>query len=206
MRRLVASFIAVAVATGGAAVVSGCSASARIGSETPKKSEPPPPPPKKEKKAEKPKKKKMKKMRVFKMKGDELELPGAIVYETNSDVIKPESEPVLQIVHDYLDQEEDITMLRIEGHTDSDGADAANMDLSKRRAMSVSRWLVGKGIDCKRLMPVGFGETKPIASNDTPDGKAQNRRTAFVNAARKGKPVGGKPVDGGGQVAGDPCQ
>ena len=140
------------------------------------------------------------------MKGDELSLPGAIVYETNSDVIKPESEPVLQIVHDYLDQEEDITMLRIEGHTDADGADPANMDLSKRRAMSVSRWLVGKGISCKRLMPVGFGETKPIAGNDTPDGKAQNRRTAFVNAARKGKPVGGKPVDGGGQVAGDPCQ
>lgn len=205
MRRLVASLIACAVATGGAAVLSGCSASARIGSETPKKKEPPPPPPKKEeKKAEKPKKKKT--MKVFKMKGDELELPGAIVYETNSDVIKPESEPVLQIVHDYLDQEDDITMLRIEGHTDSDGADAANLDLSKRRAMSVSRWLVGKGISCKRLMPVGFGETKPIASNDTPDGKAQNRRTAFVNAARKGKPVGGKPVDGGGQTAGDPCQ
>ena len=63
-----------------------------------------------------------------------------------------------------------------------------------------------KGIDCKRLIPVGFGETKPVAPNDTPDNKAQNRRTAFVNAALKGKPIGGMPVDGGGKVAGDPCK
>jgi OOP family OmpA-OmpF porin len=207
MRRLVASLIAVAFATSGAAVLTGCSASARIGS-TPekKKKEPPPPPPKKEEKKEEAKPKKKKTMKIFKMKGDELELPGPVVYETGSDVIRPESEPVLQIVHDYMEQEDDITMLRIEGHTDGDGPDNANMDLSKRRAMSVSRWLTGKGISCKRLMPVGFGETKPIADNKSEDGKAQNRRTAFVNAARKGKPVGGKPVDGGGQTAGDPCQ
>lgn len=206
MRRFIASLISVAIATSGAAVLSACSASARLGSETPKTKEPPPPPPPKaeEKEVKQPKKKR--EMRVFKMRGEEIELPGPVVYETGSDVIRPESEPVLQIVHDYLDQEEDITMLRIEGHTDADGEDAANLDLSKRRAMSVSRWLVGKGIKCKRLMPVGFGETKPIAANSSPEGKAQNRRTAFVNAARKKKPVGGKPVDGGGQSAGDPCQ
>jgi OOP family OmpA-OmpF porin len=206
MRRIVASILCTALATSGAALVlTGCSASARIGGEPDKKKKkpPPPPPPKKEEKVEE--KPKPKKVKVFKMRGEEIDLPGPVVYETGSDVIRPESEPVLQIVQDYMEQEKDITKLRIEGHTDSDGENAANMDLSKRRAMSVSRWLVGRGIDCKRLVPVGFGETKPVAGNDTPDGKAQNRRTAFVNAERKGKALGGKPIQGGGNAAGDPC-
>ena len=71
--------------------------------------------------------------------------------------------------------------------------------------LSVAHWLVGVGIACNRLLPVGFGQTKPIAPNDTPDNKAQNRRVDFVNTAVKGKPIGGKPVDGGGKVAGDAC-
>ncbi len=206
MRKLVATILCAAFATSGAAMISGCSASVKMGDgaeKKKKKKDPPPPPPKKEEKKEEPKKPKIK---IFKMKGDEIELPGPVVFETGSDVIRPESDPVLQIVHDYMDQEKDITKLRIEGHTDADGDDKANLDLSKRRAMSVSRWLVGKGTECKRLVAVGFGETKPIASNDTAEGKAQNRRTAFVNAAKNKKPVGGKPIDGGGQTAGDPCQ
>ncbi len=202
MQKLVASLLCVAIASSGV-FMSGCKASAQIGS-TPdkKKKEPPPPPPKKEEKKEEPKPKKPRK--VFKMKGEAMDLPN-IVFETNSDVIKPESEPVLQIVQDYLEQEEDLTKMRIEGHTDSDGDDKSNLDLSKRRAMSVSRWLVGRGIKCKRLVPVGFGEAKPIAANSTPDGKAQNRRTEFVNAARNNKAIGGKPIDGGGESAGDSC-
>jgi OOP family OmpA-OmpF porin len=205
MRKLVATIVCAAFAVGGTAVLTGCSASARIGGEPDKKKKKPPPPPPPPKKEEKKEEKPRKKMKTFKMRGEEIELPGPVVYETGSDVIRPESEPVLQIVQDYMEQEKDVTKLRIEGHTDADGDDRSNMDLSKRRAMSVSRWLTGRGIECKRLVPVGFGETKPIASNDTPDGKAQNRRTAFVNAAKKGKPVGGKPIDGNGENAGDPC-
>jgi OOP family OmpA-OmpF porin len=78
--------------------------------------------------------------------------------------------------------------------------------LSEKRAMAVARWLVGHGVACGRVIPVGFGQTKPVVPNDTPDNKAQNRRVAFVNAALKGKPIGGAPVDGGGKVAGDPCK
>lgn len=202
MQKLVASVLCVAIAASGA-LVSGCKASAQIGS-TPekKKKEPPPPPPKKEEKKEEPKPKKVKK--VFKMKGEAMDLPN-VEFETASDKIKPESDSVLMQVYEYLEQEEDLTKMRIEGHTDSDGADAANLDLSKRRAMSVSRWLVAKGIKCKRLVPVGFGETKPIADNKSAEGKSKNRRTEFVNAARDGKAIGGKPVDGGGESAGDPC-
>lgn len=204
MNKLVASVLCAMLATSGAALVTGCSASVKMGGDkAPKKEKKKsPPPPKKE---EPKKEAKPMKLKVFKMKGEELDLPGPIVYETGSDVIRPESEPVLQIVHDYLVQEKDITALRIEGHTDADGDDKMNLDLSKRRAMSVARWLTGKGIECKRLVPVGFGESKPLASNDTAEGKAQNRRTQFVNAARNRKAIGGKPLDGGGTSAGDAC-
>jgi OOP family OmpA-OmpF porin len=138
-----------------------------------------------------------------------LKLPGPVVFETGSDKLKPESDTVLQFVKDYLDAKPDITLLRVEGHTDNDGNPAANETLSEKRALAVSRWLVGKGIDCHRLLPVGFGQTRPIVGTvaaQTPDEKAQNRRTAFLNAAVKGKPIGGMPVDGGGKVAGDSCK
>ena len=64
----------------------------------------------------------------------------------------------------------------IEGHTDADGSDAYNLDLSDRRAKSVVAWLVAKGIDAGRLQGEGKGEAAPVASNATADGKALNRR------------------------------
>jgi len=69
----------------------------------------------------------------------------------------------------------------------------------------VARGLVEKGVDCKRLVPVGFANTKPVAENATPEGKAKNCRMAFVNAALRDRPIGGLPVDGDGKLAGDPC-
>lgn len=203
MRNFVAPIVCVALMLGGVSML-GCKASAQIGSSEPK-APPPPPPPAPPAKKEEPAKRPRMKM-AFKMKGDQLELPGPVVFETGSDTLKPESDEVLNIVNDYMKESKDISLLRIEGHTDSDGDDKANQTLSEKRAMSVARWLTGKGTDCKRLLPVGFGETKPVADNSTPEGKAQNRRTAFVNAGRNGKPIGNFPVDGGGKNAGDPCK
>jgi len=64
----------------------------------------------------------------------------------------------------------------VAGHTDSVGAEAYNQSLSERRAASVKDYLVGKGVDASRLTTVGYGESNPIASNDTADGRALNRR------------------------------
>lgn len=144
--------------------------------------------------------------RTFQLEGNELKLPGPVVFETGGDKLRPESDAVLAVVVDYLAAKSYISLLRIEGHTDSDGRPDANQALSERRAQAVARWLVSKGVDCKRLLPVGFGGSKPVAPSDTPQGKAQNRRVAFVNAALRGRPIGGLPVDGGGKVAGDPCK
>jgi outer membrane protein OmpA-like peptidoglycan-associated protein len=69
----------------------------------------------------------------------------------------------------------------IEGHTDSTGDAAHNMDLSKRRAEAVKSVLVSQfGIDGARLTTTGLGATKPVASNDTPQGRAENRRVEFI--------------------------
>lgn len=141
----------------------------------------------------------------FEVVGNALKLPGPVVFETSSDKLSPVSEPVLEVVLDYLNHKPEVTLLRIEGHTDSDGNAASNEALSEKRAMTVSRWLTDAGIECRRLMPVGFGATQPLAPNDSPDNKARNRRVAFVNAAVNGSSIG-PSVDGGGHVAGDPCQ
>ncbi len=146
------------------------------------------------------------KAQTFKLDGNQLVLPSPVVFETGSDKLKPESDAVLQVVKDYLDAKTYISLLRVEGHTDNVGDAQKNQTLSEKRAVAVCKWLVSKGIDCKWLLPVGFGGTKPIADNSTSEGKAQNRRMAFVNAQLRGKSIGGMPVDGGGNVAGDACK
>jgi outer membrane protein OmpA-like peptidoglycan-associated protein len=71
--------------------------------------------------------------------------------------------------------------LRIEGHTDSDGDEAHNQDLSTRRAAAVRQYLIDHyGVDQGRLEQAGFGESRPAAGNDTPEGKQQNRRVELV--------------------------
>ncbi len=139
------------------------------------------------------------------MEGNKLSLPGAIVFKTGKADIDEVSFPVLDIVKAYLDARSNITKLRIEGHTDNVGDPKKNLELSGARSLAVAKYLVGKGIDCKRLVPVGFGDTKPVADNKTDDGKAQNRRTDFVNAELKGKAIMGMPVDASAPVVKDAC-
>jgi len=94
----------------------------------------------------------------------------------------------------------------VEGHTDNSAATPVGQALTEKRALAACKWLVENGIDCKRLIAVGFGSTKPVVSNDNPLDKAQNRRIEFIPAALRGKAIGGMPLDGGGVVAGDPCK
>jgi len=68
----------------------------------------------------------------------------------------------------------------VAGHTDSQGTSELNLDLSTRRAEAVTSYIGESGFDTSRITSVGYGETKPVASNDTPEGRAQNRRIEFV--------------------------
>jgi OmpA-OmpF porin, OOP family len=103
-----------------------------------------------------------------------------IYFDVNKDVVKPESYGTLKGIADVL-KENPAVRVKIVGHTDSDGADPANLDLSKRRGASVKDELVKNfGIDASRLESDGLGETKPVAPNDTPANKALNRRVEFL--------------------------
>lgn len=102
-----------------------------------------------------------------------------ILYDYNSAELRERSKFILREFARYLKNNESIRIV-IQGHTDSDGDDAKNLDLSDRRAKGVRDYLVSLGVDSKRLDAKGFGETQPKVANDTAENKAKNRRTDFV--------------------------
>ncbi len=111
---------------------------------------------------------------------DKIEIKKQIKFATSSaTIVGAESKAILADVAAALRDNPQIKKVRIEGHTDSVGNDDANMKLSQKRADSVRTALVKLKIDPARLEAVGFGETKPIASNATSAGRQENRRTEF---------------------------
>ena len=103
-----------------------------------------------------------------------------ILFDTGSDRLKPESAPAIHSIAKALGTNPALNLM-IEGHTDSVGNAATNLDLSKRRAEAVKAVFVTQfSVEGSRLTTSGLGATKPIDSNDTPLGRAQNRRVEFV--------------------------
>jgi len=102
-----------------------------------------------------------------------------ITFDTGSDVLKPESSPTLRKILKVLQDNADIKF-EIQGHTGDQGSDKVNGPLSGKRAAAVKAWFVKQGIEDARLTTQGLGATKPIDSNETPEGKANNRRVEFV--------------------------
>jgi outer membrane protein OmpA-like peptidoglycan-associated protein len=102
-----------------------------------------------------------------------------LLFETNSDVIMESSFPSLNKLASLLINNPKYK-LHLEGHTDNVGNDDANMDLSKRRSISVKNYLAQKGVATIRITTDGYGETKPVATNDTDEGRRSNRRVEMV--------------------------
>ena len=102
-----------------------------------------------------------------------------ILFDTGSDVLRPESGPTLRSILALL-QEDAALRFRVEGHTDDQGSAEVNGPLSERRAKSVKTWLVKQGIEEKRLEPKGLGSTKPMDAATTAEARANNRRVEFV--------------------------
>lgn len=109
---------------------------------------------------------------------NKIELKRTVFYETGKAIIKPLSYPLLDEVADALKIYSDMK-IRIEGHTDPRGSMQMNIRLSRARAVSVLEYLIKKGIAPSRMTSEGYGPTRPIASNKTKEGMAQNRRTDF---------------------------
>jgi outer membrane protein OmpA-like peptidoglycan-associated protein len=126
---------------------------------------------------------------VVVVKRDRVEIKEKVFFAYDSDRILPKSYELLDNVGRVIRDHQEIPKILVEGHTDSDGSEEYNLDLSKRRAASVMRYLVGAGVAASRLESNGFGEGQPIDSNDTEEGKAKNRRVEF------------KIVEEGGEVS-----
>jgi outer membrane protein OmpA-like peptidoglycan-associated protein len=118
-----------------------------------------------------------------------------VEFATNRDVILDRSFPVLEEVRAVIGANPQLTRLRVEGHTDDRGRDAANLDLSRRRAASVMRWLVEHGIDGSRLEAWGCGELHPAEANSTADGRQANRRVEF-HITMPAPPSGPRQLEG----------
>ena len=140
-----------------------------------------------------------------KTENGKLVLDNPVTFKAGSAELTEEGKEALKPVKQFLLQKEYISTLRVEGHTDNSNAEPINQKLSEQRALAICKWLVENGIDCKRLFAVGFGSTKPNAANDNAENRALNRRMEFIPAAIRGKAIGGLPLDGGGIIAGDPC-
>lgn len=107
-----------------------------------------------------------------------------IFFATGNDRLQPESTPTLKEIADMLTSHPALR-LRVEGHTDNVGDDAANQSLSERRAASVRAWLVeSAGVDGRRLESAGLGESKPASGNNTAEGRQQNRRVELVQIGK----------------------
>ena len=102
-----------------------------------------------------------------------------VLFDTAKATIKQESFELLDQVAKVFEEHPEIKRVRIEGHTDDVGNDKKNQTLSDNRAKAVMAYLVAKKIDASRLEAVGYGETKPLVANDTPENRQKNRRVVF---------------------------
>lgn len=113
-----------------------------------------------------------------------IELSDKILFATNSSDLSAQAkqnlDKMITVFNNYPD-----TNIEIQGHTDSTGSDNYNQTLSEKRANAVSSYLRSKGISSSRLTTVGYGETAPKYSNDTADGRSQNRRVEFLVSANE---------------------
>jgi outer membrane protein OmpA-like peptidoglycan-associated protein len=125
---------------------------------------------------------------LVKLTCERIEIRDSVYFETGSDRIQERSFTLLNQVAGVLQSATRIKRLRVEGHTDDRGKDAYNLELSKRRAASVMRYLLEQGVADNRLTSEGYGETRPISDNKTAAGRSQNRRVEFVVLESEGCP------------------
>ena len=103
-----------------------------------------------------------------------------VQFDTGKSTIKKVSDPLLDEVASVLQQHPEITKIEVQGHTDNQGKAASNKTLSQARSEAVVTALVKRGIDKTRLTAKGFGQEKPIAPNETAEGRQKNRRVQFA--------------------------
>jgi outer membrane protein OmpA-like peptidoglycan-associated protein len=150
---------------------------------------PPPPPPKPER---------------VEVQKEKIQVNEKIHFEFDSAKIREESHNLVDEIARVINEHPEIVKLRVEGHTDPRGTSKYNLDLSQRRAQAVADYLINQGsVDTARLEVQGYGFDQPIASNDTEEGMAKNRRVEFTilerdeSKATPAAPAAAAPTAGG---------
>jgi outer membrane protein OmpA-like peptidoglycan-associated protein len=126
---------------------------------------------------------------VVEIETTRLSLRDMIHFDVDKDTIKPESDHILDEIASILKAHAELSRIRIEGHTDNTGSRPYNLDLSMRRASSVVRALVRRGVPAGKLVAAGYGFDRPVASNATALGRAKNRRVEFTILGEDGSPI-----------------
>lgn len=114
-------------------------------------------------------------------RGTIIVLPGSVLFESGKATLFPRAQQMLALLTEQL-RNQKTAVITVEGHTDSRGTPSTNMQLSQERADSVRSYLVSQGIPPEQIRAVGMGENRPIADNNTTEGRAENRRVEIVIA------------------------
>lgn len=120
----------------------------------------------------------------LKVSGTQIELAGRIEFQTGEDELSSGASQILDAVANVLVQQPEIVRIAIEGHTDDVGAEETNLELSRRRAVAVARWLIEHGVDQRRIEVHGYGPRRPKVPNDSDEARATNRRVEFTITKR----------------------
>jgi outer membrane protein OmpA-like peptidoglycan-associated protein len=116
-------------------------------------------------------------------RGTVIVLPGSVLFATNKWDVLPAAQVKLDQVAEALKSQQDDSKMVVEGHTDSQGDDKHNLELGQKRADSVRNYLVGKGVKAEHITAVGIGEGRPVADNNSAEGRANNRRVEIIISA-----------------------
>jgi outer membrane protein OmpA-like peptidoglycan-associated protein len=118
-------------------------------------------------------------------RGTVITIPGSVLFASAKTTLLPGAQAKLNAVADALKDQTDREIL-VEGHTDSQGSDASNLELSTGRAQTVREYLVAHGVPANRIRALGLGESRPVAENNTAEGRANNRRVEIIVASAEG--------------------
>lgn len=129
--------------------------------------------------------------RVVKIVDETPDLPEPIQFKFRSAELLPSSYPKLQLIADVLRDNSQLTMIEIQGHTSSEGSESFNQSLSEARAAAVEKALVERGVSPSRLRSRGYGPSRPVAGNETEEGRELNRRVEYVIVEMNGGAAAG---------------
>ncbi|AKU99613.1 Outer membrane fibronectin-binding protein [Labilithrix luteola] len=144
------------------------------------------------------------KIKHARLKGDHIEIDEKIQFAVNADTILSSSDSLLGEIVDTIKENPQIKKIEVQGHASSEGDPGRNKTLSDLRAKAVVAALVGRGVDAKILTAKGFGSSKPVADNNSEDGREKNRRVEFVILDPASKDAAAAPASANKQKAAGP--